>query len=341
QGGYRLLPRTAPRHSRAGGGAGQCLCPLPRSHPGRPRSRVPRGAADRRLRAAVPHRRALQGGHQRGGQPGQGLWPQRGPPVHQRGARQGGRRQPQAGNSRGPVGRLTGAAVALHEFDLIRRFFTVIGGAGPHIALGVGDDGALLDQAPGCQLAISTDTLVEGVHFPVACDPEALAGRALRVNLSDLAAMGAEPLGFQLALTLPSADEVWLAAFSRGLARDAGLFGCPLMGGDTTRGPLAITVTVIGTLPAGAALRRGGAGAGDLLYVTGTLGDARGALDVPREAHLAARYWRPEPRLAAGRLLRQFASAALDVSDGLAQDAGHIAAASGLGCRIEADRLPL
>ncbi|HLS99102.1 MAG: thiamine-phosphate kinase [Porticoccaceae bacterium] len=231
--------------------------------------------------------------------------------------------------------------MALHEFDLIRRFFTGIGGAGPDIALGVGDDCALLDPPPGCQLAISTDTLVEGVHFPVACDPEALAGRALRVNLSDLAAMGAEPLGFQLALTLPSADEVWLAAFSRGLARDAGLFGCPLMGGDTTRGPLAITVTVIGTLPAGAALRRGGAGAGDLLYVTGTLGDARGALDVPGEAHLAARYWRPEPRLAAGRLLRQFASAALDVSDGLAQDAGHIAAASGLGCRIEADRLPL
>ncbi|MEA3298788.1 MAG: thiamine-phosphate kinase [Pseudomonadota bacterium] len=231
--------------------------------------------------------------------------------------------------------------MALHEFDLIRRFFTGIGGAGPDIALGVGDDCALLDPPPGCQLAISTDTLVEGVHFPVACDPEALAGRALRVNLSDLAAMGAEPLGFQLALTLPSADEVWLAAFSRGLARDAGLFGCPLMGGDTTRGPLATTVTVIGTLPAGAALRRGGAGAGDLLYVTGTLGDARGALDVPGEAHLAARYWRPEPRLAAGRLLRQFASAALDVSDGLAQDAGHIAAASGLGCRIEADRLPL
>lgn len=232
--------------------------------------------------------------------------------------------------------------MALHEFDLIRRFFTGIGGDSPRIALGVGDDCALLDPSPGAHLAISTDTLVEGVHFPAACDPEALAGRALRVNLSDLAAMGAEPLGFQLALTLPSADEAWLAAFSRGLARDAGEFRCPLIGGDTTRGPLAITLTVLGSVPVGTALRRGGARAGDLLYVTGTLGDARGALDMPgSEGYLAERYWRPEPRLVAGRLLREFASAALDVSDGLAQDAGHIAAASGLGCRIETDRLPL
>lgn len=235
---------------------------------------------------------------------------------------------------------------AVTEFELIRRYFTGLGGKSPGQVLGVGDDCAILAPPPGRHLAITTDTLVAGVHFPTDCDPSLLARRALRVNLSDLAAMGADPLGIQLALTLPEARPSWLEAFSEGLARDCALFACPLLGGDTTRGPLSVTITALGTLPAGSALTRGGASAGDRLYVTGTLGDARAALAVMDDRGIGGgvlgdRYWLPEPRLAAGRLLRGLASAALDISDGLVQDAGHIAAASGLGCRVETWRLPL
>ncbi|MCK9563954.1 MAG: thiamine-phosphate kinase, partial [Bacteroidales bacterium] len=235
------------------------------------------------------------------------------------------------------------AAVA--EFDLIRRYFSGIG-ASPHLVLGVGDDCAIIAPPAGSQLVITTDTLVAGVHFPHDCDAGALARRALRVNLSDLAAMGADVLGIQLALTLPRGDADWLASFSAGLAADCEAFACPLMGGDTTRGPLAVTVTALGTVPAGQALLRSGAGVGDQLYVTGSVGDARAALEVMDErgeggGDLADRYWLPQPRLTAGALLRGLASAALDVSDGLVQDAGHIASASGLGCRIEVNSLPL
>ncbi|MFA5494515.1 MAG: thiamine-phosphate kinase [Porticoccaceae bacterium] len=236
--------------------------------------------------------------------------------------------------------------MAIREFALIRRYFAGLGGGSDHLVLGVGDDCALIDPPPGCRLAVTVDTLVEGIHFQPGCEPGALAGRALRLNLSDLAAMGADPLGFLLALTLPAADEAWLDAFSRGLAADAERFACPLVGGDTTRGPLAITITAMGAVPRGQALTRSGASAGDYLYVTGTLGDSRGALaalaaDGSGGGELAERFWRPEPRLAAGRLLREFASAALDVSDGLAQDVGHIAVASGLACRVEVASLPL
>ena len=232
----------------------------------------------------------------------------------------------------------------MNEFELIRQCFSFSGDGGA-VSLGVGDDCALLDVPAGQQLAVTTDTLVEGVHFPVAADPAAIARRALRVNLSDLAAMGARPLGFQLALTLPAMDPDWVAPFSAALARDAAYFNCPLTGGDTTRGPLAVTITMLGAVAAGAALRREGAAAGDLVCVSGTLGDAALALDFLDGADAAdfllQRYWLPEPRLALGEQLAGVASAALDISDGLLQDVGHIARASGLGAEIRHASLPL
>jgi len=234
---------------------------------------------------------------------------------------------------------------AVSEFELIRRYLSAIG-TSPHLVLGVGDDCAIIAPPADRQLVVTTDTLVAGVHFPPDCAAGALARRALRVNLSDLAAMGADVLGIQLALTLPAADTSWIEAFSAGLAADCEMFACPLMGGDTTRGPLAVTITAMGTVPTGQALLRSGAQVGDQLYVTGSLGDARAALEVMDTSGagggaLASRYWLPQPRLLAGTLLRGLASAALDISDGLVQDAGHIARASGIGCQIEIAALPL
>ncbi len=190
----------------------------------------------------------------------------------------------------------------MNEFELIRRYFSFSAPAGGDI--GVGDDCALITPAAGHQLAVTTDTLVEGVHFPADADPDGLARRALRVNLSDLAAMGAEPVGATLAITLPEVDEAWLEAFGAALAEDCQHYGCPLLGGDTTRGPLSLTPTLLGRVPRGEALLRSGATAGDYLYVTGTLGDARAALDCLQagdtDEALLARYWFPSPRLAVG-----------------------------------------
>ncbi len=239
--------------------------------------------------------------------------------------------------------------MALGEFDIIRRYFTDIGGPSTSLVLGVGDDCALFELAAGEQLAVTTDTLVAGVHFPHRADPRLVARRALRVNLSDLAAMAAVPLGCQLALTLIDADESWLAAFAAGLAGDAVRYGCPLSGGDTTRGALAVTFTLLGSVTAGEALRRDGAAEGDDIYVTGTLGDARAGLallDSKKEPdneskYLLDRYWLPSPRLDAARALRSLASSAIDISDGLLQDLGHIAAASGGGADVELEALPL
>ncbi|MDE2415370.1 MAG: thiamine-phosphate kinase [Comamonadaceae bacterium] len=230
------------------------------------------------------------------------------------------------------------------EFDLIARYFTR---PVRRATLGVGDDCALLAPAPGMQLAVSTDMLVEGRHFFADVDPEALGHKALAVNLSDLAACGARPLAFTLALALPGADERWLQAFAGGLLRLADDHGCELIGGDTTAGPLNICVTVFGEVPAGQALLRSGARAGDDIYVSGTLGDARLALDALRghaqgaalpHALLAAarqRLERPTPRVALGLALRGVASSALDVSDGLLGDLGHILRASGVGACID------
>lgn len=230
------------------------------------------------------------------------------------------------------------------EFDLIARHFTR---PVRRAALGVGDDCALLAPAPGMQLAVSSDMLVEGRHFFAGTDPERLGHKALAVNLSDLAACGARPLAFTLALALPAADDAWLAPFARGLLALADMHGCELVGGDTTQGPLNICITVFGEVPPGAALLRSGARPGDDIYVSGTLGDARLALDA-LQGHAAAsalppalmaaaqqRLEAPTPRVALGLALRGVASSALDVSDGLLGDLGHILRASGVGACID------
>ena len=229
------------------------------------------------------------------------------------------------------------------EFDLIARYFTR---PVRHAALGVGDDCALLAPRPGMHLAISSDMLVEGRHFFADVDPEALGHKALAVNLSDLAACGAKPLTFTLALALPRVDESWLAGFSKGLLALADAHGCELVGGDTTQGPLNICITVFGEVPAGQALLRSGARAGDDIYVSGTVGDARLALEallghihLPGEllAQARQRLERPTPRVALGLALRGIASSAMDVSDGLLGDLGHILRASGVGADIDTD----
>ncbi|WP_397451169.1 thiamine-phosphate kinase [Pseudomonas sp. NA-150] len=238
------------------------------------------------------------------------------------------------------------------EFELIRNYFAAApcAQAGEGVALGIGDDCALLTVTSGEQLAISTDTLVAGVHFPVVCDPFLLGQRALAVSASDLAAMGATPLAFTLALTLPSVDADWLQAFARGLNQMAQGCSLRLVGGDTTRGPLSLTLTVFGRVPTGQALTRSGARPGDLLCVGGALGDGAGALplvlnqrsaDAPVAEALLARYWSPQPQLALGQALRGKATSALDISDGLLADCGHIALASNVRLLIEREALPL
>ncbi|MCU1753794.1 thiamine-phosphate kinase [Pseudomonas helleri] len=238
------------------------------------------------------------------------------------------------------------------EFELIRNFFAAApcaqGGVG--VALGIGDDCALLDVPFGEQLAISTDTLVAGVHFADPCDPFLLGQRALAVAASDLAAMGATPVAFTLALTLPTVEAAWLDAFARGLNLMAQACDLRLIGGDTTRGPLCLTLTVFGRVPTGQALSRSGARHGDLLCVGGELGNAAGALPLvlgqrsaaPAIAEpLLAHYWSPQPQFALGQALRGKATSALDISDGLLADCGHIATASRVGLQIENDRVPM
>jgi thiamine-monophosphate kinase len=231
------------------------------------------------------------------------------------------------------------------EFDLIARYFTR---PTARAVLGVGDDCALLQPAPGTQLAISSDMLVEGRHFFADVDPAMLGHKALAVNLSDLAACGAKPLAFTLALSLPRVDEPWLAAFSQGLFALADAHGCELVGGDTTQGPLNICITVFGEVPVisgkSQALLRSGAKPGDDVYVSGTLGDARLALEALRGklalppallARARRRLEQPTPRVALGQALRGIASAAIDVSDGLQGDLQHILRASGAGASID------
>ncbi|MDR0200569.1 MAG: thiamine-phosphate kinase [Delftia acidovorans] len=227
------------------------------------------------------------------------------------------------------------------EFDLIRRFFQR---PVRRAALGVGDDCALLAPAPGMQLAVSSDMLVEGRHFFADVDPRLLGHKSLAVNLSDLAACGARPLAFTLALSLPRADAAWTEAFASGLLALADAHGCELVGGDTTQGPLNICITVFGEVPPGQALLRSGARAGDDIWVSGSLGDARLALEallghttLPPGTLAAARQRleAPTPRVALGQALRGIASSALDVSDGLLGDLGHILEQSRVGASLD------
>jgi thiamine-monophosphate kinase len=236
--------------------------------------------------------------------------------------------------------------MALGEFELIERFFTR---PVRRAVLGVGDDCAVLAPTPGMQLCVSTDMLVEGRHFLSTVAPQRLGHKALAVNLSDLAACGAEPLACTLALALPRADEVFLQGFADGLWALAERHGIELVGGDTTGGPLNICITAIGQVPAGQALLRSGARAGDEVWVSGTLGDARaalevfrGTLEVPGDAFVSLRRAMelPEPRVALGQRLRGVASSAIDVSDGLLGDLGHVLHRSAVGARLDVDALP-
>lgn len=233
------------------------------------------------------------------------------------------------------------------EFDLIRQYFSR---PAANVVLGVGDDCALLQVSSGMELAVSTDTLVAGVHFFPDTDPASLGWKSLAVNLSDLAAMGATPRWATLAITLPDIDDEWLAAYADGVYRCAADYGISLVGGDTTRGPLSMTFTVMGEVPAGEALRRNGAQAGDTVWVSGTLGDAAFALAAIQGhlnlgdadfAALGTRLHAPAPRIALGQALRRLAHSAIDISDGLLADLGHILENSHVGAELDYTRLPV
>lgn len=238
----------------------------------------------------------------------------------------------------------------MNEFEIIREYFARQPVRRADVVLGIGDDAAVLAVPAGRQLVVSTDLLVSGVHFPAATEPRAVGHKALAVNLSDLAAMGAEPAWFTLNISLPAPDADWLQDFCRGLFELARRHAVALIGGDTTRGPLTIGVQIMGFVEPGRALTRAGARPGDGIYVTGTLGDAalglkllQREIDLPEDYHAAviARLNRPTPRVEAGRQLAGLASACIDVSDGLLADLGHITDASGVGARIELASLPL
>lgn len=241
--------------------------------------------------------------------------------------------------------------MACGEFSLIARYFDRVRTSRLDVETGIGDDCALLNIPDKQTLAISTDTLVCGRHFLPDIDPADLAYKALAVNLSDLAAMGADPAWLTLALTLPQADEAWLEAFSNSLFEQLNYYDMQLIGGDTTAGPLAMTLGIHGYVPVGRALKRSGAKPGDWVYVTGTPGDSAAGLailqgnlhiaDASDAEYLVKRHLRPTPRILHGQALRERASSAIDLSDGLVSDLGHILKASGCGARIELDAFPL
>jgi len=223
------------------------------------------------------------------------------------------------------------------EFEIIRKYFSR---PARHALLGVGDDAALLKPDAAAALAVSTDMLLEGRHFARGAAPRSLGHKALAVNLSDMAATGATPRWATLAIALPAADEAWIAAFAEGFYALAERFDVDLVGGDTTRGPLTICVTILGEVPARLALTRGGARPGDDIWVSGELGGAAVALERPGDAAAASRLHEPEPRVELGERLRGLATAAIDVSDGFAQDLGHILERSGAGARVHYALLP-
>lgn len=239
------------------------------------------------------------------------------------------------------------------EFDLIYRYLAHLG-AGPHVTLGVGDDAAMLQLSPGCELVVSTDTALEGRHFPEATLPDFIGYRAVAAAVSDLAAMAAKPIAMTIALTIPEADELWMHGFASGVAEAVSNFDIPLVGGDLTRGALSVTVTVMGEIPVGRAVRRQGAQVGDQIAVTGTLGDAAAGLaiiggvlaeyddvDWALAEQLEQRFFKPSPRLEWSGWLATHASSAIDISDGLLSDLAHIARASGVLLLIDPQSVPM
>jgi thiamine-monophosphate kinase len=240
--------------------------------------------------------------------------------------------------------------VSLSEFDLIERYFRGCGAKRADVRVGVGDDAAILECPAGAELIAAVDSLVDGVHFPHGSPPASVGHRALAVNLSDLAAMGARPAWALLALTLPQADEPWLSEFAAGMAALARAHEVALVGGDTTSGPLCVTVTVLGYAQRSSALLRSGGRPGDAVFVSGTPGDAAAGLAIEQgrlaaaaeaAAYLRERFLYPAPRLALGERLRHYASACIDVSDGLLGDAGKLARASGCGVEISHPDVPV
>ncbi|VAX76516.1 Thiamine-monophosphate kinase [Serratia symbiotica] len=237
------------------------------------------------------------------------------------------------------------------EFDLIARYFDRVEHLRRDVELGIGDDCALLIVGDKQILAVSTDTLVAGIHFLAEINPADLGRKALAVNLSDLAAMGADPAWLSLALTLPKVDEAWLKAFSDSLFEQLNYYDMQLIGGNITRGPLSMTLTIQGLIPVGRALTRRGACIGDLIYVTGTLGDSAAGLaiiqgnlqlsDTQARNYFIGRHLWPQPRILQGQALRNLASSAIDISDGLISDLRHVLKASACGARINLDALPL
>jgi thiamine-monophosphate kinase len=237
--------------------------------------------------------------------------------------------------------------VALTEFGLISRFFAGKRHCRSSTHLGIGDDCALLKVPEGHQLAVTTDTMVENVHFLRSMDPRQLGFKLLAVNLSDLAAMGAEPIAVSLALTMPEADAQWLSEFSAGFQALASQFGVDLIGGDTTTGPLTLTVHAMGLIPSGLALLRSGAQSGDLIFMTGNLGDAGLGLKMAQHQtkvdcqQALQRFNCPMPRVKEGIALRTVANSCIDISDGLAADLGHILELSSVGAHLDFDKIPL
>lgn len=236
------------------------------------------------------------------------------------------------------------------EFELIAQCFSQAGRSRADVVIGVGDDGAVVQVRDGFDLVVTTDTMVEGVHFFEDVDPRALGHKLVAVNVSDLAAMGAEPAWLSLAITLPKVDDVWLQAFAEGLSETADYYNCQLIGGDTTRGPLTLTVIAKGFVPRGKALTRAGAKVGDYIYVTGTLGDAalglklvQNQVEVSKKhrAHILQRFHYPTARVALGQALRTIASSAMDISDGLCGDLPHILRRSKVGAIVDVSKIPM
>lgn len=236
----------------------------------------------------------------------------------------------------------------MNEFDIIKNFFANQTRSRNDVMAGIGDDAAIVDVPDNYQLAITTDTLVAGIHFPIETPPFDIGYKSIAVNLSDLAAMGAMPAWITLALTLPQANETWLTEFSRGLFTLANRFNIQLIGGDLTQGPLSITLQAIGLLPKNKALKRNTAKPGDLIYVTNFLGDAALGLQclqkkikIPDENYFISRLNQPEPQIEIGQNLLEIANAAIDISDGLSADLQHILTQSNVGAIINVDQLPL